>query len=891
LLATVGIAAVLLGLSLVPLQAQECASLNNGPWKLAPQTDVKETGEQLSTPGYATEKWVEATVPGTVFGSYVNAGLEPDPNYGDNAWKVDVTKYQAGRGVSKFFWYRTEFTVPADYFKGGRIWLNLDGVNRDADVYLNGTKVGVMKGFFQRGRFDVTALVKNGGKNVMAVLASTPPAWGYGHANGASPTLICSCGWDWMPAVPDRNCGIYKDVYLSRSGDISLHDPWIRSELPKLTEADLSVQMELTNSSSSPVSGELVGEINPGKIAFKKAVTLKPGETQTVMFKVSDTPALHISNPKLWWPNGYGEPNLYTCRLEFRTGDKVSDQKKVTFGIKKYTYLMKGDWLTFCINGAPLFLKGGNWGMAEYLLRCKASDYDTRIRFHKEMNFNVIRNWMGMTPDEAFYEACDKYGIMVWDELWLNSKGGNPSDLGVYFANVVEKVKRFRNHPSIAFWCAMNENEPKPEVNEPLAEIIRKYDGGDRQYQPNSRKGGLSGSGGWANAEPKAYFKSMAGGGALTKQAFGLRSELGMATFTSFDSFKKFMPKETWWPANEMWNKHYFGENAGHAGPDKYVASLGSSYGEASDIEDFCRKAQLLNLETMKAMFEGFLDHSGVNASGLLIWMSQSAYPSFVWQTYDYYYDTTGAYWGAKTACEPVHVYWNCNDDNIRVVNNTCEPVENLKAELRIYNMDGSKKGYQTATVKVPNNAVADCFKLQVPADVSATHFLKLRLTDSSGKVVSENFYWRGTTYLDYFGLSSLKPVKLVVTEPKSEALSNGMTKMTLDITNPADSGAVALAIRPKPVKPSNGEQVLPVFMNDGYFSLIPGETKRITIEYHAADAGGEKPKVVVECWNNFPHPMPTKPAATPTPTPKLSPKPAKQPALSKGIPAPENQL
>ena len=286
-------------------------------------------------------------MPGTVFVDHVIAGKEPDPNFGLNVWNVKKGKYDQD------YWYRTEFTVPAEYFQSGRIWLNLDSVYRDGDVYVNGTKVGTMLGFFQRGRFDITSLVKKRGTNSLAVLAhlmfwpETKGPDGILNFNSGSPCLICSHATDWMPRVPGMNTGILKDVYLTHTGEVSLRDPWIRSELPKPMEADLSVQVELTNSSPSPMSGEVVGEINPGKIAFSKAVTLKPNETQTVMFKASDTPSLHILNPKLWWPNGYGDPNLYTCHLEFRTGEKVSDQKAVTFGIKKYTYEVKNDVLHF----------------------------------------------------------------------------------------------------------------------------------------------------------------------------------------------------------------------------------------------------------------------------------------------------------------------------------------------------------------------------------------------------------------------------------------------------------------------------------------------------------------------------------------------------------------
>jgi hypothetical protein len=843
--------------------------LHNAPWKVAPQSDIQESGERLSTAAYDSRQWLDAHVPGTAFVDYVVAGQEQDPNFGENVWKLGDKLSR--KKYDQNYWYRTEFSVPVDYFSTGRIWLNLGGVHRDGDVFVNGTKIGTMLGFFQRGRFDVTGLVKKTEPNTLAVLAHimTVPqekgADGKWNFNVSSPSLLCSRGWDWMPRVPGLNTGIYKAVYLTHTGDVSLIDPWIRTELPYPTEADISIRTEVVNSSSSAVTGNLVGEINPGNIAFERTVTLQPGETRTIMLTPADNPSLHINSPKLWWPNGYGEPSLYTCHLEFQTGAKVSDQKTVTFGIKKYTYEVKNDILYFFINGTRLFLKGGSWGLPEYLMRNRtAADYDTRVRLHKEQDFNIIRNWMGSVPDEAFYQACDKYGIMVWDEFWLNRPDGNPADIPLFHANATEKVKQFRNHPSIAFWCAMNEGTPPSEVNDPLAEIIKNYDGDDRRYQPCSNSGYLSGSGPWTNFDPPVYFRGTYSFPGVekkpTKEPYGLRSELGTAAFTSFDSFKKFMPKEFWWPRNQTWDRHFFGPKARNAFPDNYQYKLGLHYGEPADIEDFCRKAQLLNLETMKAMFEGWLDRSDKTASGMIIWMSHPAYPCFVWQTYDYYYDTTGAYWGAKSACEPVHIFWNSNDDRIRVANTTRTPLKGLKADLRLYNLDGTEKARQTAEIDAPTDAVSECFKLEATGDLSSTHFIKLRLTDSADKVLSENFYWRGTTPMDYFGLSDLKPVKLSISTPVSEVLAEGMTRLIMTITNPTDSGAVAFAIRPKPVKPSTGEQLLPVFMNEGYFSLVPGETKRVTIEYSTASAGSETPKVEVECWNNFPHPKPTKP-------------------------------
>ena len=320
---------------------------------------------------------------------------------------------------------------------------------------------------------------------------------------------------------------------------------------------------------------------------------------------------------------------------------------------------------------------------------------------------------------------------------------------------------------------------------------------------------------------------------------FGMRSEIGTATFTNFDSFKKFMPEDTWWPRNDMWNRHYFGPWANNAAPDHYFKDVNRRYGKSGGIEEFCVKAQLLNIETMKAMFEGWLDHSDKDAAGIIIWMSQSAYPSMVWQTYDYYFDLTGAYWGAKSACEPVHIYWNESDDRIRVANTSGKNVDGLVAEAFIYNLDGTQKFEKKSdAVSAPSHAVANCFTLTYPADLSPVHFLRLRLTDSAGKLVSENFYWRGTADLNFKALNSLKKIDLGLSSHLSQ--ENGQGLMTATITNPADSRTVAFAIRPMLVKPSTGDQILPVYTSDGYFSLMPGESKQITFRFDPALAGSE---------------------------------------------------
>ncbi|RYD92865.1 MAG: beta-mannosidase, partial [Sphingobacteriales bacterium] len=592
-------------------------------------------------------------------------------------------------------------------------------------------------------------------------------------------------------------------------------------------------------------------------------------------------------------------------------------------------------------------------------------------------------NWIGSTTDDEFYEACDQYGIMIWDDFWLNSIANLPNDIYNFNMNAVEKIKRFRNHPAIAIWCGDNEGFPEPPLSGWLQENIKTFDGGDRYFQPNSKMPNLTGSGPWTNTEVTWYFaKSPNGFGG--NPGWGLRSEIGTAVFTNFESFKKFMPKEDWWPRNEMWNKHFFGTSAGNASPDRYDAAITKSYGAPDGIEDYCRKAQLLNIETNKAMYEGWLDNMWEDASGILTWMSQSAYPSFVWQTYDYYYDLNGAYWGAKKACEPLHIQWNPVNNSIKVINTTRNTHEGLTAELEIYNKDGKRADEYSKTATIgaaPSSAtkVFDIpfaqnsvnialgkpayastvghgeaslatdgrvdtrwaslqndrewiyvdlgkeetvtgvgitweeaygrgFRIEVSNDaknwdevystsegnggvqkiafdevkaryvrmagilrasgwgysiwefevygtagkatnLSDVHFIKLKLKDKAGKLVSDNFYWRGNKRSNYTGLGSLPQVNLKVSSKTTKANGKYMVKAT--ITNPALSAGVAVAVRVQAVKASNGEQILPVFTNDNYFSLVKGESKDVWIEFDEKYLGAnDSVKLLVEPYN-----------------------------------------
>lgn len=683
---------------------QSYMRLNSGApavvWKVKPAATAPAAA-QLQAANYDDKDWVTAVVPGTVFGSYVAAGLEKDPNFGDNIYKVDKSKYD------RDFWYRTVFTPAANQQE--KQWLIFEGVNRKGDVFLNGQHLGLLDGFMDRGKFDVTNILRPGQPNVLMVLVKWP---GTPIVNYSSPTYIASASWDWMPYVPGLNMGITDDVYLGSSGAVTIADPWVRTVLPNTAHATLHISLDLHNDGDKEQEGTVTGVITPGNITFTRKVKIGAGKTEHVGVQEK------LEHPQLWWPNGYGEQHLYAIDLKFAAAEKVSDEKQVKFGVKQYSYDTLGGVLHVHINGQRLFIKGGNWGMSEYMLRCRGSEYDTKLKLHHDMHLNMVRNWIGSTTDEEFYEACDKYGLMVWDDFWLNSHPNLPDDVLAFNKNAVEKIKRLRNHPSIAVWCGDNEGYPLPPLNGWLREDVAAFDAGDRLYQANSHSDGLTGSGPWANFLPSWYFTRFPGGFGGTP-GWGLRTEIGTAVFTNVESFKRFMPDSSWWPRNEMWNLHFFGKNAFNAGPDRYDDAITKSYGAPTGIDDYCRKAQLLNIETNKAMYEGWLHNMWNDASGIMTWMSQSAYPSFVWQTYDYYYDLTGAYFGVKKACEPLHIQWSAGDNSVKVINTMLHDVPGLTAEASVYNVDGrpAKEFGKTVKVDAITGAATQCFNLNFNID------------------------------------------------------------------------------------------------------------------------------------------------------------------------------
>ena len=825
--------------------------LAGGAWKLRRASLVQADGAALSGPSYDDGAWMPATVPGTVLASFVNAGAVADPAFADNQFLGSDSYFRSP------FWYRDTFEAHPD---SERQFLHFDGINWKADVYLNGVSLGRIDGAFREGEFDVTGILKEG-RNDLAVLIHENIHYGAvkeqtayssdqngGIVGADNPTMHATVGWDWIPTVRGRDIGIWDDVYITYKGAVSIADPFVRTVLllPDTTSADVYAEVTLVNRSARSVEGSLRGAF--GDAGFELAQTLAPGESRTVK-----VPALHLDHPRLWWPKGYGEQNLYDVSFSFVTDGKVSDEVSFKSGVRQMDFsvdgydptpgLQKGGFessgeperLSLYVNGRRFIGFGGNWGFPEMLLNYRGREYDIAVAYHADMNFTIIRNWVGMTGDKEFFEACDRHGVMVWQDFWLANPwdGPDPYYPGLFEEVAEEYIRRIRNHPSLAIYVGRNEGNPPEEIDAFLAEAVAREHPG-MHYIPHSAAGVVSGGGPYRALPPKDYF-SLWGHDTF-------HSERGMPNVMNYEDMVRAFGIENIEPVNTMQHPnpiyglhdYTLGVVPGAASAqsaDSFNGIIAKAFGEPADAKEFAALAQWVNYDGYRAIFEA---RSG-QRRGMILWMSHPAWPSMVWQTYDYYFEPTGAYFGSKKACEPLHILWNPLHDDIEVVNYHAGLRRGLTASCDLVNLDGFVVWSREAPLDICEDETVVCFPLEFPAELTEVYFIRLRLTDAAGTVLSENLYWRGR---EEGNLKALRTVAQASPEWKVTRTSND-TEHAFELTVRNDGPVPALMLRLKVMDSGTGDLVLPVLYSDNYFFLMPGESKTVRVKVRKEDCAG----------------------------------------------------
>ena len=808
--------------------------LAGGSWRIQRANLVQDAGEVLSKSGFQDADWLAATVPGTVLTSYANVDAIPDPNFGQNQLHISDSYFYSD------FWYRTEFTAPSKSPQQFA-WLNFDGINWKAEVFLNGEKLGRIEGGFMRGQFDVSQKILPGRVNALAVRIeknATPGsakqktfevcAKNGGGLGADNPTYHASIGWDWIPTMRGRDIGIWGDVSLTVTDAVTIENPFVSAKLPlpDTSAADVTIQADLVNHQTHPFNGTLHCQL--GDLKVEQRVKLSPGERKKITLDPSTAPALHLKDPKLWWPVGYGEPLLYDVQLSVESGRKTIDRKTFKAGIRQMTYSEDGSALRIWINGRRFVARGGNWGFGESMLRYRAREYDAAVRYHREMNFTMIRNWVGQIGDEAFYEACDRHGIVVWQDFWLANPwdGPEPDDNELFLKNVKDLVQRIRNHPSVGLYCGRNEGFPPPPLEQGIRKILAEFHP-QLHYIPSSADEVVSGHGPyWAN--PARFYFAVA-----DKK---LHSEIGAPNIPPLDSVRLMMPEKALWPQALDWGLHDFCLQ-GAMGGAGFRAIIEKCFGGATNAEEWIRLAQYVNYDTYRAMFEAQSKYR----MGVLLWMSHSCWPSFVWQTYDYYFEPTAAYYGCKKGSEPLHIQWNCAEETVEVVNYSAGKITGLQVSVEILNMDGKRADLKTITLDSAEDTTTTCMNMKYPAGLTEVHFLRLALRRGS-QILSSNFYMRGLRQDDFRAIRQL-PVPKV--EAKTTVERKGSVwELSTALRNNGDTPA--LMVRVKAVREKTGDRILPAIYSDNYIALMPGETRTIVTEVNEIDTRAEKPTIVL---------------------------------------------
>lgn len=824
----------------MPEAAGERLTLSGGGWQLQRASEVQAGGVEIASPAYKAEGWVRATVPGTVLTSYKNVGALADPNYADNQLMISESFFNSN------FWYRNEFQLPPS-FKRDRIFLNFDGINWKANVYLNGKQVGRLEGAFIRGKFDVTDCVKEG-TNVLAVEIIKNAHIGAikeknkqstdfngGILGADNPTFHATIGWDWIPTMRGRNIGIWNDVFLTTTGKVTVQDPYVQTQLalPDTTQARLTAEVVVKNHDGKDVSGVLQGRV--GDVTFEQPVELKAGEERTVVFDADRFPQLQVKNPRLWWPNGYGTPYLYDANFTFKVGEEVSDARDFKVGIRQMTFNEDGGVLNLYVNGRRFIGRGGNWGFSESNLNYRGREYETAVAYHADMNFTMLRNWVGMIGDEELYDACDKYGIMIWQDFWLANPADGPDPYypDMFIANAEDYVKRIRSHASIGLYCGRNEGFPPEIIDKALRRIVKEEHPG-MHYISSSADDVVSGHGPYRMLPAKTYFTLETGNDKF-------HSERGMPNVLTYESFLRTYSPEGIWPQSHQWGMHDY-TLEGAQGATSFNEIIATGYGQPESAKEFADLAQWVNYDGHRSLFES----RSKNRMGLLMWMSHSCWPSMVWQTYDYYFEPTAAYFAIKKASEPLHIQWNPATDEVEVVNYHAGLRPGLKARVQVLNMDATVAWEKEVTVDSREDTTEKCIKLEFPDGLSQVHFIKLTL-EENGKAVSENFYHRSKVENNYQALKQLPKVSLRA-QTQYDKGDDGEWKAEVTVEN--RSQTPALMVRLNIVGDKDGKQFLPIFYSDNYFALLPGETKVVRVHWKDVDTRGNAPLLKVSGYN-----------------------------------------
>jgi exo-1,4-beta-D-glucosaminidase len=818
-------------------------------WAIQSSKEIKSDAKTISTIGFKTDGWYPTSVPTTVLAALVANKVYPDPYYGTNINNLPgIIPYPKrdmpdGSPFKVAWWYRTEFKIPADY-KKMHTWLQFHSINYKANIWLNGKLIAdttTIEGAYRLFNLDITKSAMPGENNCLA-LEIFPPK-----------KMDLTITWvDWNPTTPDRGMGIWYDVSLHATGDVAIENPQIitKLNLPLTDQARLTITAELRNAGEKKITGVLKGTIE--KISLSQEIIIEAGETKMVSFLPETFPQLVVANPRLWWPHTVGPQNLYDLNLSFEESGKTTDTKKIRFGIREITTWMnnfdKQHTKVFQVNGKNIVIRGGGY-VQDLMLRPSNDRIDADLMYAKHMNLNALRMEAPRGSDYLF-ERCDEEGILVmvgWCccSAWEGWKNWTPHTGDVAEASWKDLIVHLRNHPSVLTWLYGSDNFPPAEVEKRYLKVLDAYDNTrpseSSATQAPSSIAGITGvhMGPYPNVyayETPSFW--------YTKLEFNTEAGPTGEQIPPIETMRKMMPEKDLWPMSPSWDLRLH-----KAFYPIARAALESRYGKPSGVEEYCVKSQVFQNEAVKAMFEAFAGNK-YRSSGIIYWMYNSAWPKMYWQLYDYYFMPNGAFYGAKSACEPLHIQYCYDDHSVKIVNSLYQEFNGLIAKVRIFDFNMKEVSSKKMDAGVAADGSEKILTIEAPKDITKVYFLKLELQDATGKLVSSNFYWLSSNGDEKADFKDLNKLPLATVSVTASAIQKEGNKCKLAVTIENTGTGLAFAVNPKILKLTSKDPVLPVFWEDNYISLLPKEKRVLKVEFNINNLDGEKPLLKVDGWN-----------------------------------------
>ena len=829
-------------------------SLNGRDWRFLDYIDEAWRTKKVECDEPSEPRpWKTGTVPGSVHQDLWDNGTVPNPYYEQNSLLLEWIPQRS--------WvYRKTFIVDADH-EGGCARLCLRGIDYRAHIYLNGTLLGTHESMFTPAVYEVASHLRYGGDNLLTVvLDPAPPSesqMGRTSKVGLTKTRM-NYWWDFTPRM--IHLGIWQEVYLEFFDAITIEDVYVRPQLNSdYTRADVSISIELA--AQKPVSAELQMAIdhNGSQVAFYhgSVPTLSEGVTR---FEVT----LPIDNPELWWPNGEGAQPLYRISVAIRESgsDEAPYYKEIMFGIRQVAFSPNVTShptalpYTFTLNGRKVYAKGYNWVPIDVQYGVERPDkLEHLLTLAKEANANLIRvNGVGLIETEAFYELCDRLGLMVWQEFNLTSSALNakPKEDESFIDHVVKEAESFiplkRNHPSLVLWCGGNELESLQKLplndEEPVIAALRatvKRLDPDRLWLPCSPSGPLPFNGinmsrnrpddlhdvhgPWHHEGLTAQYTLFNAGANL------LHSEFGADGITNLKSLEATMQRENRWPVtlqNPVWY---------HLGSwwvqEKQWRDI---FGELPDLETAIEATQFLQAEGVRYAIERNRARKFRN-SGVLPWMFNEPYPmAACTSAVDYYGRPKHMYYASAKAYDTVSVTakfakqaWANDKDftaQLWVANGSTHRYADAVLRVSMEGASGLRFAGGSIVANVGANQ-AECLG-DIACDLGemagSLFFLTLGLEDSSGNTIASNRYL-------FTAAENLRPMlELPRTVLDVQTERNG-DHWSVSVSNRGEFAALLVRIDDDRPLDAAGS----VYLSQSGFHLLPGESCTVTAAWKGA--------------------------------------------------------